>query len=180
MKAARLTLPTRLAIYCATQRYAPTTKFTKKEIDGFLIAWTKGKAKANRPGISLSKDAVAFDWNLLYRRPNNEKPLVFKPGQDKGKVLMPKIFRRQVSWMIAKKAKVINNTTSFQNYLKSKPDDLFLLKDYLANVNKPVKKYFLHDFVSSGNKVLKNPEELVFKEKPAKLVTSKSKTITKW
>jgi endonuclease YncB( thermonuclease family) len=153
---------------------------SKKEIDGFLVAWAKGKSKTNRPGKSLSKDAGAFDWNLLYRRPNVEKPIVFKQGEDKGKVLMPKIFRRQVSWMIAKKAKVITNTTSFHTYLKTKPDDLYLLKDYLANVNKPANKYFLHDFVNSSNKVLKNPEDLVFKEKPAKVVNSKGKTITNW
>ena len=156
------------------------TSMSNEEIAAFMSAWKKGKKKANRPGKLLSKDATAFDWNLVYREPKKDDPISFTMGEDKGKVLMPKIFRRQVAWMVAKEVKVISGSTTFKAYLKKKPDQLVLLNDFLQNGVNSAKVFSLDEFVDTADKVLKNPEELVFKEKAGTLVNANGVKITKW
>ena len=156
------------------------TSMSKAEIEIFLAAWAKGKNKKNRPGKSISKNANDFDMNLLYRKPKVGVVIPFTSGEDKGKVLMPKIYRRQVSWLMSKEAKVIAASTTFKAYLKKKPDQLALLDDFLANGVNSAKIFSLDEFVSAENKVLKKPEEFVFKEKAGTLVDSKGNKIEKW
>jgi hypothetical protein len=64
--------------------------------------------------------------------------------------------------------------------LKKKPDQLALLNDFLINGVNSAKIFALDEFVSADNKVLKNPEEFVFKEKPGTLVNANGQKITKW
>jgi endonuclease YncB( thermonuclease family) len=154
------------------------TSMTAMEMKVYLAAWAKGKSKKNRLGKAFSKDANNFDWDLLYRRPS--KDIAFTIGDDKGKVLMPKIFRRQTTWMVSKKAKIIPRSTNFHSYLQKTPDQLVLLSDLLSQGIHASNVYSLHDFVSGKNLISKNSEELVFKEKPSVLVNSKGKKITEW
>lgn len=156
------------------------TSMVKKEIETILDVWKKGKKKPNRPGAFVSKNANDFDMNLMYRKPKKNEEIDFTMGEDKGKVLMPKIYRRQLSWLVAKKAKVITAATTFKAYLKKKPDQLVLLNDFLINDLNSAKVLGLDEFISADNKVLKNPEEFVFKEKPGILVNSRGEKITKW
>jgi endonuclease YncB( thermonuclease family) len=154
------------------------TSMSIEEMEIFIAAWVKGKTIAGRTGKATSKDANDFDWELIYRKPSPE--IDFKLGDDKGKVLMPKIFRRQSSWMVSKKAGVITRSTSFQSYLKKSPDQLILFNELLSQGLHSATTYSLHDFVSADNLISKNPEELIFKEKPGTLVNSKGVKITKW
>ena len=154
------------------------TSMDIEEIQVFLDAWAKGKKKANRLGTFTSKDVNEFDWKMLYRKPSAE--IKFKSGEDKGRVLMPKIFRRQTAWMISKKVGVITKTTSFKTYLKKTPDQLILLNDLLSEGLHSATVYALHNFVSADNLITKKPEELIFKEKPGTLVNSKGVKIEKW
>lgn len=156
------------------------TSMSKEEIETFLIAWKKGKNKKSRPGKSISKNANDFDMNLLYRKPKTGVVVPFTSGEDNGKVLMPKIYRRQVSWLMSKEAKVIPASTTFKAYLKKKPDQLALLDDFLTNGINSAEIFSLDEFVSAENKVLKKPEDFVFKEKAGTLVDSKGKKIEKW
>jgi ribosome-binding factor A len=119
-----------------------------------MAAWTKGKTKVGRTAKATSKDANKFDWKLLYREPSLN--IKFKLGEDKGKILIPKLFRRQSSWMLAKKSGVIAQHISFQSYLKNAPDQLILLKDLLTEGLHSAKVFALHEFVSADNEVLKN------------------------
>lgn len=154
------------------------TSMTVEEINTFLDAWKKGKRKQNRPSTEISKDVNNFDWDLLYRKsPANDE---FNIGDDRGKVLMPKIFRRQVSWMVAKKAGVISRTMNFNTFLKKTPDQLVLLNDFLENGVNSSLVLPLHNFVTNENKFTKSPEELVFKEKPGTLVNSRGQKIISW
>jgi endonuclease YncB( thermonuclease family) len=155
------------------------TSMSKDEINAFLKVWKKGKAKSGRPGHSVTKNAGIFDWKLLYDEPKKDKVIQFKIGDDKGKVLMPKIYRRQVAWMVSKKAKVIESTVKFADYLKEKPDQLVLLNDFLQNDLNSAEVKNLHDFVIK-NKVTKNPEELVFKEKAGTLVDANGNKVEQW
>lgn len=156
------------------------TSMQKEEIAIILEAWKKGKKKANRPGSSVSMNANKFDFNMMYRKPKKGVEIPFTMGEDAGEVLMPKIYRRQVSWLVSKKAKVISSATSFQSYLKKKPDQLVLLKDFLDNDLNAAVVLSLDEFLSSENLVLKKPEELVFKEKPGSLADANGKKITDW
>jgi endonuclease YncB( thermonuclease family) len=154
------------------------TSMTNDEIQVFLDAWKKGKTLAGRLGKYLSNDATDFDWKLILRK----KPLAhpFKIGDDKGKVLMPKIFRRQNAWMVQKKAGIISNATQFNAYLKSAPDELRLLEDFLENGKDSSKTYYLHEFVSNSNIISISPEAIVFQEKPSMLFDNKGKKVSKW
>lgn len=154
------------------------TSMRIEEIQIFLTAWTKGKKKAGRTGKVISKDANDFNWELVYRKADPE--IDFKLGEDKGKVLMPKIFRRQCAWMVSKKAGVIARSTSFQSYLKKTPDQLILLNELITMGAHSAPVYSLHDFLTVDNRVTKNPIDLVFKEKPGTLVNSRGTKITKW
>jgi endonuclease YncB( thermonuclease family) len=154
------------------------TSMFPDEIQMFLNAWKTGKIKSGRTGKSVTKNADTFDWTLIYRKPPVKIP--FKTGDDKGKVIMPKIFRRQTAWMVSRKSGAVNDTTNLQSYLKKTPDQLVLLNDFLENGIHSAKVYSLHEFVSDHNRLLKNPEELIFKEKPGTLVNPKGKKIAVW
>lgn len=151
------------------------TSMTLAEMDVFLRAWKKGKVKAGRVGKSVLKDASRFDWKLLYREPSED--IYFKMGEDRGRVLVPKLFRRQCSWMVSRKAGVLEAGTSFQDFLKTSPDQLVLLEDLREQGIHAATVFALHDFVDRKNRVLKGPEEIVFKEKPGTLVDSKGKLV---
>jgi endonuclease YncB( thermonuclease family) len=154
------------------------TSMTINEMDVFTKAWMKGKLKAGRVGKAISGDANNFDWDLIYRKPSNE--IDFKLGHDKGEVLMPKLFRRQTTWMVSKKAGVISSKVKFQSFLKKSPDQLILVSDLLSEGIHAATVYNLHDFVDENNIILKHPEEFVFREKPGTLVNPNGAKITKW
>jgi hypothetical protein len=115
---------------------------------------------------------------LLYRRPPVES--FFALGDDKGKALMPKIFRRQTAWMLQKKVGIIKRNTSFKAYLQTTKDEFFLLNDFLNNGVHSATTQFLYNVVNSKHQVLKHAHEMVFKEKPSNLVDPKGKRITDW
>jgi endonuclease YncB( thermonuclease family) len=154
------------------------TSMSTDEIQIFLAAWKKGKSKKGTPSTNVSYDGNKFDWNLEYIRPSSE--IQFKIGDDKGKSLMPKIFRRQTSWMVSKKAGVISSKMNFQTYLKGAPDQLILLDDFLKNGVHSSRVLNLHEFITPKNIMNKGADELVFKEKPGTLVNSKGKKIENW
>lgn len=154
------------------------TSMLKEEIEVFLAAWLKGKKLTGRTGKSIIKDATRFNWNLLYRQPGTVEN--FAISEDKGKTIMPKIFRRQVAWMVAKKAGVITSRTSFKSQLQKSPDQLVLLSDFLINGITASKVYALHDFITTEGSILKKPEEIVFQEKPGTLVGPTGKKIIEW
>lgn len=154
------------------------TSMAKDEIEAFLAAWKKGKKLKGRTSKSIIQDASKFDDTLFYRAPGTVTN--FKIGNDKGKTIMPKIYRRQVSWVVCKKTKVISAGTSFKTQLKKSPDQLVLLNDFLSDGLTAATVHALHDFINDQNKILKKPEEFIFQEKPGTLVNSSGKKITEW
>ncbi len=149
-----------------------------EEIEALLAAWKNGKKKKYRIGSYFSYDADEFDWELLYRKPPLEKK--FNIGEDKGLIIMPKIFRRQTAWQVINKAGLLKGNVSFKNYLKNMPDELLLLQDFIENSVHSAKVYHLDEFISTDNKILKKPEEFIFKEKPGILVNSYGKKLLHW
>lgn len=156
------------------------TSMSQTEIERFLAGWQKGKRIKNRPSKYVSKDAGEFNWDMVYRR--LEDGDTFEIGDDTGYALIPKIFRRQVAWHIAKKAGVVAKSISFTNYLKKSPDQFVLLDDFLKlneDVHSAIRRN-LHGFIGSDNQVQGNPEDFVFQEKPGTLVDKNNNKITEW
>lgn len=154
------------------------TSMSAAEINDFLKAWEKGKKKKNRTSTSLSFDSNLFDDTLIFREPESVR--TFKVGEDKGNTLMPKIFRRQVGWQVAKKAKVITASFSFKNYLKKSPDQVVLLDEFLNNGLTAATIQTLDDFITPEGIILKTPEQLVFQEKPGTLVNTNGVKVINW
>jgi endonuclease YncB( thermonuclease family) len=154
------------------------TSMTIKEIESYIQAWKKGKTKPKGIGKAITKEVGKFDWKLLYRPASEVKK--FKIGEDAGKLLMPKIFRRQAAWMVSKKAGVIDSKISFKAFLEKKPDQVVLLDDLKLNGIHSAIVYNLHEFITTKNTISKSAEELVFKEKSSMLVDGKGKKIEKW
>jgi endonuclease YncB( thermonuclease family) len=148
------------------------------EINAFISAWEKGKKLQGRTSRSLTKNAGFFNENMLYREPGTAA--AFTIGDDKGKTIIPKIFRRQVAWQLSLRAGLTAAGTSFSSFLKQSPDELLLLKDFLEHDVNSAKTRFLHDMIAPNDTILKAPEELVFKEKPGTLVNAAGKKIIAW
>jgi endonuclease YncB( thermonuclease family) len=131
------------------------------EIEDLLAAARKGKRKA-RLWPSLTDDLSGFDANLLYRK--NGEP---DAAADKGEVVMPKLFRRQVAFQAEKAAKLTTGT--FGQFLARSVDECYLTHEFLEFGIHSAPTYALSDFIEK-NRMTVSPEALVFKEKPSSLV----------
>jgi endonuclease YncB( thermonuclease family) len=139
-----------------------------EEIDILLAAMKKAGKK--RVWKYYSVDTSAFDPDRTYRRP----PTQAHPAQDKGPVLMPKIFRRQVAYQMEKKAKIFSGT--FRKFLEAKPDSCFELKDFLHAGQHSAKPRVLSEFLQ-GTTFKAKPHEIVFREKFSSVVDDNGKVI---
>lgn len=156
------------------------TSMTKEEINGLLDSWRKGAKKKNKPASTQAIDVKFFDWNLIYRRPDKKNPIKFKPGEDKGRVMMPKLYRRQVAWMVGKKAGVYSRSMSFAAYLKTLKDQYIILDDFMVNSLESSVVHPLHELISNKEKVKTRAEYMIIFEAPSKLVNARGNLITKW
>ncbi len=139
-----------------------------EEIEILLAAMKKAGKK--RAWKHYSKDLSVFDPELQYREPPTEA----HPTEDKGPVLMPKLFRRQVAYRMEKKAKIFTGT--MKKYLESKPDSCFELQDFLVAGPHSAVPRNLHEFVA-GNSFKLKPHEIIFREKFSTVVTEDGKVI---
>lgn len=114
-----------------------------------------------------------FDVRLIFRR----KDAAPDPAHDVGSVVVPKLFRRLAAYVVNKKARMITGT--FESYLRSKrsSDTVHLTTDFLSQGPAAAPVHFLDEFVQSG-KVTVWPEELVFREKPSRVVGASGAPVT--
>jgi endonuclease YncB( thermonuclease family) len=165
---------TDINLWLAEQGWAfPTfySSMTKEEIEAYLATLAKAKAKG-RIWKDYSKDTAKFDAKLIYR-PHGEP----QPDEDKGPVLMPKIFRRQVAYRMQKKAGVFSG--SFTDYLKANPDPCYTTKDFLEQGLHTAPERALHEFMQ-GRKFTLHPHDIVFREKFSDLVDKNGKQIAEF
>lgn len=144
------------------------SSMSKEEIESYLVAAAKGKKK-KRVFTSYSRKLSKFDWKLVYRK-NGE----IDEAHDRGDVIKPKLFRRQVAWKVQGKAKVFSG--SFADYLAANRDNCFLTDDFLKEGVHTATPHTLHEFMKGASFTL-TPQELVFKEKFSALVDAKGKPI---
>lgn len=162
---------TNINLWLSEQGWAYPTFYSsmlREEIEAYLSTLAKAKAKG-RIWKDYSTDASKFDSKLLYR-PNGPAAA----ANDRGPVLMPKLFRRQVAYRMQKKAGVFSG--SFTDYLKVNPDPCYVTKDFLEQGLHTAPQRALHEFMK-GNKFTLKPNEIVFREKFADMVDKNGKKI---
>jgi endonuclease YncB( thermonuclease family) len=139
-----------------------------EEIEAFVKAMKKAGKKNVWKHYAL--DAGNFEDSMVYRKTG----AIPSAAADKGPILMPKLFRRQVAHRMEKKAKIFSGT--LEAYLKSKIDSCFALDDFLENGVHAATPRRFDEFIK-GTKFSIKPHEIVFKEKPSKVVDDKGKAI---
>jgi endonuclease YncB( thermonuclease family) len=147
------------------------SSMTSQEIETLLADLVIGRKKKRAIAANVTK-VPKFNPDLVYRRPS-EKP---KTGKDDGPVLMPKLFRRQLSYEMQKAAKIF--TGNFKTFLEESPDQVFLTHEFLELSIHTAQEYFLDMFITPGGKIEVMPEELVYKEKPSRVVDAQGKIIS--
>ena len=148
------------------------SSMSNDEIEAFLKAHAKGKTK-KRTLRSYSHKLNKFDAKLLFRGEGVD----IEAAADKGDVIMPKLYRRQVAYQMQRKAKVFSGT--FRDYLEANADRCFRTSEFLKEGVHTAASVMLHDFVKGATFGLQ-PHEVVFKEKFSTLVDSKGKEIVKF
>lgn len=165
---------TDINVWLATQGWVYPTYYssmTVEEIDALDAAAKKGKAK-KRTWKSYSKAVNKFDKKLVYRK---HGPI--DAAKDKGPVLMPKLYRRQVSYQMQKGAGI--SVGNFAAFLSKSPDRCFLTKEFVEQSVHTAEPRALHEFIKV-NKFTLEPQELVFKEKFSDLRTKSGAKITQF
>lgn len=141
------------------------------EITTLADAATRGR-KLNRVPRSLSTDTGSFRASLRYRR---NGPI--DAATDRGPVLMPKLYRRQVAYRAERAVGLYKGT--FRDYLAGRRDECFLTADFLKHGVHASRTYTLDDFMR-GNTFGQRPAELVFKEKASTLVDARGRVVTRF
>jgi endonuclease YncB( thermonuclease family) len=140
---------------------------THSEIKDVLQAAEKGKA-ANSNLFSQYKNYLGvFDYDLRYREPVDGRETKTTYATDKGHLIHPKLYRRWCTYHTYKLAKV--DIGSFADYLKACGDEFYFTDEFLSA--KPGKLPQTHTLLEiiKGNRLIKHPEAIVFKEKQAEL-----------
>ena len=150
------------------------TSMSREEIDELLIAMKKG-IKTRRVFKDYSKDTGLFLAKLLYRRPKKGETIELE--DDSGKLLMPKVYRRQVTYRMQKQVGLIAGT--FADFLRNNPDECNTTDDFLKLGVHSAPTHRLDEFVKGKTFTLR-PHEIVFKEKGSTLVDSKGRELNEF
>jgi endonuclease YncB( thermonuclease family) len=146
------------------------------EIEALIAAAAKGKKKKDRPEANLQKTIGTLVKSLVYRT----KGATFDAAKDKGPVLMPKLFRRLVTFTVHKGASAV--TGNFHDFIKNSkpPDQCLLTSEFLSQGATAATMHPLSDFIAANGKISKEPQDLVFRENSSTIVGSDGKPITKF
>ena len=155
------------------------------EIKDVVALGKRGKAlKRNDIYTEFEPQKIgAFNFNLIYREPKSTPAI----NAEKGKVMLPKLYRRHCAYSIFTKAGV--NIGNFADYLKNKGDKgFYLLNDFLNNVNhnpkdfKLLKKGFAKFFVDSvkNNSFQADASNMIIIEDPSTLIDAKGTKNPPW
>jgi endonuclease YncB( thermonuclease family) len=131
------------------------------------------KSAKSKPGTMMpdfSAKLLPFDYKLLFR-PNGH----LNPSADKGKLILPKLFRRHCYYSILSIAGIC--AVSFTDYLKSKKDDNLILysefKNYMKSKNKSTFHGILHlTDIYKNDTLTVDPDSFVLIEKGSTLIDS--------
>jgi Micrococcal nuclease (thermonuclease) homologs len=139
---------------------------THNEISDLLNIYKNGQSIPGHTLQYYTSEIKTFDVDLQFRDPK-ENP-VYNATKDKGKVILPKFFRRWSIYQLYQLAKIDIGT--FQEYLQSKKDDQLILRLDLNNYRKTQKGSIPLSQIFDGNNVIVKPEDMIFIEKPSMLL----------
>jgi len=147
---------------------------TPSEIE--VLRRLAGQAKTGKLGLwrfaSNMVRAQDFDTALVFRgkgaRPN--------PAADRGKVVLPKLYRRLSTWVVSNRSKMVAG--SFLSYLADKPDELHLTGDFLQQGPTAAAIHRLTEFIGANGAFRASPADLIFREAPSRLVNPNGSSVT--
>jgi endonuclease YncB( thermonuclease family) len=150
------------------------SSMTDEEI-GTLTQLAATARRARRGVWKRTTRAIpAFDFDLLEPAKGDVSVL----DADAGPVLMPKLYRRQCSYAVRRRAGVTR--ASFQRYLEAGQDFCFRTDDFLRNGVHSAVPHTLASFVEAGRTVRFSPEALVFKEAASSLIGPGGKPVLRF
>lgn len=132
-------------------------------------------AARGRRGVWRHLDASGahFEWRRRYRG----KGASPSPRADIGNILLPKLFRRQCTWAVNRRSRMVRG--SFAEYLAERPEGCYLTSEFLQQGVEASPHRRLAEFVTSRGEFELRPPELVFQEAPALLRSATGET-TRW
>lgn len=132
----------------------------------------------------LNKLGVWKNWRPTLKIDHLNLALVFRkqatgpiPSEEKGPVIVPKLFRRAITWKINQMAKMVAG--DLRKYLMAHPDDCYLTTEFLADPH-TARHRKLHEFYKTDGTFQLRPDELVFQESPSELIGPNGKPVTAW
>jgi len=160
------------AFYETMRREEVTEKIAASTLGG-KVPNRLGKHYRNKVG-TLNK-ALKFE-NLTKAANKNG----FKVGSDKGHVILPKLFRRLVTFTILKDGKAQPKPpATYRQYLAqdSSLDEILLTKEFLKGGRRRPRSFLTY---FKNDKLLLQPGEFVLRDAPSYLFTEKGTPISKW
>lgn len=143
------------------------------EIQAFESLAAKAEKAKRGAWASYESKVVGFDFGLRYR---SHGPA--RPDLDKGPVLMPKLFRRQSTWAVSKKAGLVDGT--FTAYAKAHGDSCFETADFLEQGPNAATVVTLDRFLTPTGEFTVGPGDVVFREAASKLARADGKPVAGW
>jgi endonuclease YncB( thermonuclease family) len=137
-------------------------------------------AKSSSKGIwkDFSHDLVPFDFDLYFPTKDNEIVV----DNDAGNINLPKLFRRQTTYEVLKKATVFDYS-SLKKYLATRKDRCYLLEEYFETGDENEKlspTRNLGEFVGEDGTIFFSPGDLIFIEGEAVVKGNDGRIINKW
>jgi endonuclease YncB( thermonuclease family) len=137
-----------------------------QEIADLLNSYQKGQSIPEHTLQYYTAEIKTFDAQLQFRDPK-ENP-VYDAADDRGKVILPKFFRRWSIYQLYQLAKIDMGT--FQEYLKTKQDDQLILRVDFNQFRTAEKGAMPLNRIFDGTKVTVKPEDMIFIERPSILL----------
>jgi endonuclease YncB( thermonuclease family) len=154
------------------------SSMSNQEIQTLIALAEKAQQKQPKGLVwkHYSKQLEEIDDTLTYRHPTKAVKLEIQP--DTGPTVMPKLFRRLVGYTMCKRVGIIDQ--SFPAFLQGNKDECFSLEDFIEQGKDAAQIRFLHEFFDANGRFKLLPQQLVFREKPSRLLKANGDPITKW
>ncbi len=148
---------------------------TAQEIEEVMRHARKAQQAKRGAWAYLTNELIRQTFHLEFR-PHGEPD----PAADLGPLILPKLFRRMVTWHVKKEAHQFSG--SFVHYLAKQKDGWVRMKDFLQDPEtKPTaKSHDLSHLVDTHGFLTCGPADIVFFEKPSTLHDSKGRKVTTW
>jgi endonuclease YncB( thermonuclease family) len=148
------------------------TSMSEDEITTLIALYRQARSKKRGLWNKLfTREITPFNWKLVFRG----KGVPIDGQADRGPAILPKLFRRQSTFQVNKRATMVKG--SFVKYLQDRSDALHLTDEFLEQGAGAAPLHFLYEFVSD-NWLKAGPEDLVFREKPSYLRKPNGQPVT--